>query len=255
MKVFISWSGDLSRELGKCFDEWLPATLQAVKTYYSPEAIEKGAHWSSKLAKELEESGTGLFILTPDNLTAPWMMFEAGAISKQFGEASVCSILFGVNASDVTPPLSLYQMTKFEKADVKRLITTINQKCGDAKLFDGVLDTVFEKWWPDLESRVDAVMKSDENTLTQEPRPERELLEEILLLTRSIADGGQLRRPFFSVPEPDPDSEYLATLLKNEGGRHTAELESLIRQLTDLASVRPDCVLWKPNATTPKKCE
>ncbi|HNR12540.1 MAG TPA: hypothetical protein PKM59_04405, partial [Thermodesulfobacteriota bacterium] len=56
-KVFISWSGDLSRKLGEALRNWLPATLQYVKPYFSPDDIEKGAKWNSEIAKELETWG------------------------------------------------------------------------------------------------------------------------------------------------------------------------------------------------------
>ncbi len=56
-KVFISWSGDLSRKLGEALRNWLPAALQYVKPYFSPDDIEKGAKWNSEIAKELEKPG------------------------------------------------------------------------------------------------------------------------------------------------------------------------------------------------------
>ena len=36
VKVFISWSGELSKKLGQAVADWLPATLQFVKPYFSP---------------------------------------------------------------------------------------------------------------------------------------------------------------------------------------------------------------------------
>ncbi|MCK5605193.1 hypothetical protein KAR91_25100 [Candidatus Pacearchaeota archaeon] len=46
-KVFISWSGDLSRKLAQAVYDWLPGALQYVKPYFLPEDIEKGAKWDT----------------------------------------------------------------------------------------------------------------------------------------------------------------------------------------------------------------
>jgi len=71
MKVFISWSGDLSKCLAEVLRQWLPAVIQAVKPYYSPDDITKGARWTTEIAKELEEASLGIICLTQDNLEGP----------------------------------------------------------------------------------------------------------------------------------------------------------------------------------------
>src|ERR1051326_1201012 len=82
MKVFISWSGPLSQKLAAMLRVWLPSVIQVVKPYYSPDDINKGTRWAAEISKELEESQVGLLCITPDNLYSPWIMFEAGALSK-----------------------------------------------------------------------------------------------------------------------------------------------------------------------------
>ena len=77
-KVFISWSGDLSRKLGEALREWLPAALQYVKPYFSPEDIQKGTKGDTEIARQLESADIGVICLTLDNLEKPWILFEAG---------------------------------------------------------------------------------------------------------------------------------------------------------------------------------
>ena len=89
MKIFISWSGKLSQNLGNALKEWIPDVLQAVQCYFTPEDIQKGDRWSSEIAKELEESMFGIFCVTPENLNSGWMHFEAGAISKSKDDAGL----------------------------------------------------------------------------------------------------------------------------------------------------------------------
>lgn len=54
MKVFISWSGELSQQLGTAFKDWIPDVLQAVHPYFTPEDIKKGERWNSEIARELD---------------------------------------------------------------------------------------------------------------------------------------------------------------------------------------------------------
>jgi hypothetical protein len=183
MKAFISWSGSQSKELGEAIRDWIPAVLQAVNPYFTPSDIEKGTRWSNDIAKELEASSVGIFCITRENIRAPWILFEAGALSKSLGKSHVCPILFGVSATDIEGPLKQFQCTSFDKGDVRQLITTINGRLEDGKLAQKTLETVFDKWWPDLSDKVSTILGKEE--APAEPiRPDRELLEEILVLTR-----------------------------------------------------------------------
>ena len=118
IKVFISWSGKTSCELAKIFRDWLPSVIQAVKPYYSPDDIAKGERGNTSMATELEQADAGLLCLTRDNLDAPWIMFEAGALSKKLDTSRVCPILFaGLETTDLKGPLGQFQAAKFNKED------------------------------------------------------------------------------------------------------------------------------------------
>ena len=186
-KVFISWGGDLSKQLAEEVKNWLPSVLQFVKPYFSPNDIEKGSHWESNIASELESSQVGIICLTKDNINRPWILFEAGALSKNFEKSRVCTILFNVDSTDITGPLICFQATKFDKADFKKLIKTINDTGGDSKLDPNILDDVFEMWWPKLENKINKIIKSYKEEPHEEERSERAILEELLELTRMTA--------------------------------------------------------------------
>lgn len=188
MKVFISWSGKTSGELAKILRDWLPSVIQAVKPYYSTDDIAKGMRGNTVIAKELEEAGVGLLCLTPDNLDAPWIMFEAGALSKKLDTSRVCPILFGgVETTDLKGPLIQFQAVKFNKEDTRKMLTMVNKQLGDDGLESKVLDLVFEKWWPDLEQKIQSLLSKVPESAPRAVRDERELLEEILTITRSMA--------------------------------------------------------------------
>lgn len=183
-KVFISWSGELSKKLAEEVRIWLPGVLQFVKPYFTPNDIEKGTRWSTDIASELESSNAGIICLTKDNLNKPWILFEAGALSKNFGKSNVCTILFNLDSTDFSGPLTSFQATKFDKADFKKLLITVNNTGGESKLDSNVLNDVFEMWWPKLETKINDILKSHVEPSPNALRSEREILEEVLELTR-----------------------------------------------------------------------
>ena len=186
MKVFLSWSGEQSRELAEVLRDWLPAVLQSIRPFFTPSDIEKGARWNKDISQELEASSFGIFCLTKENLTKPWIMFEAGALSKRIDTSKVCPVFFGVDSADLEGPLVQFQAAPFSEPEIRKLIRTLNAGLGDQKLEDSVLNSVFEMWWPKLNERVAKLMEKHAGNSNNTPatRSDRDLLEEVLQLAR-----------------------------------------------------------------------
>ncbi|TAJ84676.1 toll/interleukin-1 receptor domain-containing protein [Reyranella sp.] len=188
MKVFISWSGPRAQAIGEVLRDWIPSVLQAAKPYFSPEDISKGARWSSEISNELESSNVGLLILTPDNLNAPWLLFEAGALAKNLEKSRVCPILFGeLKPSDISGPLTSFQGAPFSEGEIKRVARMINDQLGAQALEPKLFDTAFLKWWPDLNAGVQRALSGHASVVTKQARPNSEMLEEVLSLVRKMA--------------------------------------------------------------------
>ncbi|OGP20053.1 MAG: hypothetical protein A2054_01250 [Deltaproteobacteria bacterium GWA2_55_10] len=196
MKVFISWSGEKSKHLGEAFREWLPSVIQAVKPYFSPDDISKGSRWNTEISKELEDSKIGLIMLTPDNLEAPWVMFECGALSKNIDKSKVCPILFEVKPVDIQGPLVQFQASLFTKQDIRKIVKMINDILGEHSLASHVFDSVFEMWWPKLNEKVESILKRDP-AVEKELRTEKDLLIEILNISRTLSK--EIRPRVFNV--------------------------------------------------------
>ena len=128
MKVFLSWSGPLSKKVAEELHRWLPNVIQALEPWLSSEDIAKGSQWSAQIAGELEASKAGIICVTPSNHGAPWLNFEAGAISNQVKPTKmVCTFLVGVKPTDLDGPLAQFQATVPVESDVKRLVVTLNR--------------------------------------------------------------------------------------------------------------------------------
>jgi len=187
MRVFLSWSGDLSHKLAESFFQWLPLVAQGTEPYMSAHSIEKGARWSAHLGTELEQSRFGVVFLTPDNLASPWLHFEAGAIVKSVDEARLAPLLFGLRPPEVQAPLSQFQVTVFEKQDMMKLLSSINTAEGSQLIPEQRLAHLFDRLWPDLKRAVDEILARPAPAGISKPRDVNALLEEILILVREHA--------------------------------------------------------------------
>ncbi len=188
MKVFISWSGETSLKVAQIFREWIPSVIQSIEPYVSSEDIDKGARWSTDIAKELADSSFGILCVTKDNLQAPWLSFEAGALSKTMEKSFVTPFLFNIKRSEVNGPILQFQSTIFEKEDIRRMVKTLNKACGEASISEARLDKAFDVWYPTLESLLTELKESasnvDEEQESNESNETSEILEEILELSR-----------------------------------------------------------------------
>lgn len=235
-KVFISWSGELSEKLAHEIQSWLPNVLQSVKPYFSLEDIQKGSRWEQEISKELESSNIGILCLTKDNINRPWIIFEAGALSKNMGNANVCPILFNLENSEVEYPLACFQATKFEKEEIKKLVKTINAAAGEQKLEDANLNTIFEKWWPDLEANINKIISENKKKRQIPKRTDRELIEEILELARLNSmnrqeNRGGLRYHLADLLETLDDIEFRIIDESKTGSNHIELMYPIIERL------------------------
>jgi hypothetical protein len=208
VKVFLSWSGSRSKAVAQALNDWLVEVIQTLEPWLSSD-IDKGSRWSPEVTASLETSSVGIICLTKENLSEPWILFEAGALSKT-KDAHVCTFLLDVNHSDVKQPLAQFQHTIFSKEDILKLLVTINDKVkagGEKELLARVLEKVFEKNWAELEGTLTKIEKEGSSTPSNK-RTDRELLEEMLEILRTLNLKG--------IPNPYATSN-LGSLLAKQG--------------------------------------
>jgi hypothetical protein len=184
--VFISWSGNRSQHVALALREWLPMALQAAKPWTSSTDIDKGSRGLAELAKALENIKVGIICLTPENLSAKWILFEAGALSKTLDPGTrVCTYLLGgLKPGDVPRPLGEFQATVAEKEETRRLIHTLNKGLG-SPVSEPHLNGTFSAMWPRLEAELSAMPKPD--AAVPQKRSLDDMVAEILALSREQA--------------------------------------------------------------------
>jgi len=159
MKVFISWSGPVSFHIACALRDWLPCVLPSVKPFVSSEDIAKGSRWGQSLAQELNDTNFGIICVTTDNTNAPWLIFEAGALSKAIDSSRVVPFLFRVQANELPGALGQFQSIIYGENPVLRekeffdLVSGMNEAMGEGgKIDKDLLHRIFKKWWPDLDA-------------------------------------------------------------------------------------------------------
>ncbi|HTP10868.1 MAG TPA: toll/interleukin-1 receptor domain-containing protein, partial [Anaerolineae bacterium] len=162
MQVFISWSGTRSKQLARAISIWVRTAVQASRPWLSEIDIEKGERWNAAVSSRLEESHIGIVCLTPENLTAPWIHFEAGALAKT-GNSRVCVILFEVDPNDVPDTLTQFQYTTISEEDFARLAETINkvaERAGEPVALDDVIRRASAAAWSEFQAQVQQLARS-----------------------------------------------------------------------------------------------
>jgi hypothetical protein len=181
--VFISWSGERSRMVASAIDELLPDIIQGVHTWMSDHDIGAGSRWAQELNQQLEGSNFGILCLTPENLTAPWLLFEAGALSKKVEESRVIPYRLTLSATDVPFPLAQFQGVDADESGTKKLLLALGAALS-APIEPQRLDRMFQRWWPDLAQRITAI--NVHPNASEGKRSDRDLLEETLRLVRTF---------------------------------------------------------------------
>ena len=221
LKVFISWSGDRSKLVANALNDWLPEIIEVISPWVSTQHIDAGTRWSSEIDQQLKDTHFGIVCLTRENLQSPWILFESGALAKAVEVARVVPYLLGVPGADVNPPLGHFNYVTADRKGTLDLLRSLNTACG-TKYQEARLQKRFTTWWPELEKKLAAIPK--EKNENGEPRHERELLEELIGLTRRQSHsydeiisliGGRVYRTLMALTtrsliseNPMPDSGY-----------------------------------------------
>ncbi len=158
--MFICWSGPRSLELAERLRTFLVEAIPSLKgRVFSSPQIEKGARWFEEVLRHLEAAQVGLICLTAENLTSPWLHFEAGALLKGLHknppmddtaavdttESRIFTYLHGVTAASLSGPLAQYQSTSTTRSDTRSLVRTLSKILTPG---DRSYRELFDRHWP-----------------------------------------------------------------------------------------------------------
>jgi hypothetical protein len=225
-KVFISWSGQRSKQIAAALRTWIPDVFQNIDVWMSDDDIIAGARWGAELGNQLETTNFGILCLTPENVKAPWLLFEAGSLAKALTSSRVIPYRFGLAATDVEFPLAQFQGVDADLNGTMKMIVSLNNSRSIPMPPDR-LKRVFEKWWPELENSFKLIAPS---TTKPSSRTEKDLLTEILDLVRS-----QEKKPTVEKEQPymvwQPMKTVHNVTAEDRRAMSLSELEHYLAQL------------------------
>lgn len=183
MRVFISWSGERSKALAIAFRDWLPLVLHYVEPWLSEADIEAGERWAQSVAKELSASNFGIVCVTSENVNSPWVLFEAGALTKSLETSRVIPLLLDLEFSDISGPLAQFQAKKLTRAGIGEVVHSL-QTSADEPIPDERAKQLFDALWPEFEKKLEEI--PDQAPTERHVRPQHEVLEELVASIRSL---------------------------------------------------------------------
>jgi hypothetical protein len=115
-------------------------------------------------------------------------LFEAGALAKNITAGRVAALLTDVKPTDVIEPLSQFQQTRMERADILRLVKDLNNLIAEPqRLPPDRLERSFVVNWPSLADKLAAAIKLAAPDSDAAPsRSTTDMVAELLELVREI---------------------------------------------------------------------
>jgi hypothetical protein len=225
MKVFLSWSGNRSKEVASLLSEWLCCVIQAIRPWISTRDLDRGSLWFGEINDQLKDTTVGIICLTQENKTRPWILFEAGALAKGLSTSRVCTFLIDLETTDIEDPLAQFNHTFPTRESILGLVKTLNSALGSNGLDIRILDQVFDTYWPQFERKFSYILEQTKSNEPSIPRPKEDVLSEILENTRimssrirkleSEVDRGR-QRDLFDI-SPNILREQIYEMVVNEG--------------------------------------
>jgi diguanylate cyclase (GGDEF)-like protein len=154
MQVFISWSGEASQAVANELSKWLEHVVPNITTFVSTQDIDAGDRWEARISDELNASHHAVLCVTRDNQTAPWLLYEAGALGKLISRAKVIPYTIGFSPQELTiGPLSRFQGVPNDRNGTWELVRSLNRSQTSPKEEAFVRES-FDLWWPLLETKM-----------------------------------------------------------------------------------------------------
>jgi TIR domain len=175
MTIFISWSGSESRNIAIALKAALETMFHGCQAWVSSEDIHKGSEWFTEVIRALDDARFAIVCVTRQNLSAPWLMFEAGVIASRLASRDqppspmgapprhpvpLVPLLCGCAPEDLPDALKKFQHAQCEKDELRRLFMEINGQLGATAIAADLFAPLFAGVWPPLDLAIQSALNS-----------------------------------------------------------------------------------------------
>lgn len=188
MRIFISWSGDLARQVAEALRDWLPVLFDGIDPWMSAADIDAGQRGLNEIEESLATAKFGIIVLTRQNQGTPWINFEAGALSRALDDAEhrVAPLIVDGRISDVTGPIAQFQVNLMNERGIFNIVRSIAAVHGETAA--AAVQARFDLSWQTLWEQLQEIEQepATEEAPAQPDRPSSDILEEILVGVRAL---------------------------------------------------------------------
>ena len=228
VKVFISWSGDLAKDVAVALRDWLPDVFDNVAPWASDTDIEAGSRSLDEIHSALNDSVVGIVIVTMENQQASWLNYEAGALAKTVApmRSRVIPLLVDIDSpTQLIGPIAQFQAKRLNQADMLDVLTVIGGLSGvEAQTVERRTQT----FWPAFDAKLREA--KDQHASRQHAgtprRTQGDMLEEVLSHVRALRE---IQAP------SDPNQAFRETIqsIRSEGASRNLEFTAKVFRSKD----------------------
>jgi EAL domain-containing protein (putative c-di-GMP-specific phosphodiesterase class I) len=170
--------------------------------------IPAGARWQNDIAHELDKASFGIICVTPENMNKPWLMFEAGALSKSMKASRVCPLVYSLELSDLSGPVAQFQANILDRDGIYQVLKAINAAMLENGLDENQLADQFEMLWSRLDQTLKLIptIKSPQQPIKESAIPNGNA-EEILQFLHTVITKNNIENSASELSDPSKNQE------------------------------------------------
>ncbi len=174
--VFFSWSGDRSKKVAEEFRELFKGVFDPIiDCFLSTRDIAPGARSIQILFEKLEKCNYGICFIDSENARAPWIQFEAGALSKMVADSQVMVLLLDNNTESLQgTPLFEFQHKLFNKEHIQSIFEEIIELFEQLASKDSYMKR-FENGWNVFYENSNSILSNVQNEMDTQNTEKDEL--------------------------------------------------------------------------------
>ena len=122
VKVFISWSGERSKDAADKIYNVLDKIDEDIIPWMSSQDTPSGESWYNEIQARLSESDVGIVCVTPENSLRPWINYETGFLKAVVKDNNLHTVLIGPRPDTSKTPLDELHVPNLNKEVFEKMI-------------------------------------------------------------------------------------------------------------------------------------